>query len=310
MVKFVLQRFTGCVGVLLAISLLAHVLIYLAPGDPAVIILAQRIGQLPNPEQVDQLRKEYGLDGPPIMQYFSWLGQAIQGNFGYSIRTGNPVLEEIQLRLGPTLLLAGVTTSLAVILGLPIGFLAAWRKNSFWDHVTRTIALLGVSIPNFWLAFLLILVFSITLRWLPTHGIGEIKHLILPVVCLGLADMSRLSRLVRSGFIEIQHEEYLLAARAKGLHRHTAWLRHGIPNIAVPLITVIATQFSYIVAGSVIIETLFAWPGIGNLYITSVNYRDIPVIQTMLLSFGAVFVVLNFVADLAYVAIDPRIRLK
>jgi ABC-type dipeptide/oligopeptide/nickel transport system permease component len=169
--------------------------------------------------------------------------------------------------------------------------------------------LLSVSIPNFWLAFLLILVFSIYLHWLPTHGMVGPQHLILPVACLGLADAARLSRLTRTCFLGIRHEQFLLAAQAKGLSAMRVWVWHALPNIAAPLITLSTTQFSYIVAGSVIIETLFAWPGIGNYYILSVNYRDIPVIQAMVLLFGVVFVVLNILTDLAYVAIDPRIRL-
>ena len=308
MARFLLKRLVSSTAVLLAISILAYTLIYMTPGDPATIIIARQIGQFPTPEQVARLSPELGLDKPPIVQYFNWLGQALQGDFGKSIRTGVPVAEEIRVRLGPTLLLAGVTTILTAIVGIPTGFLAAWRENSFWDHLTRMVAMLGVSIPNFWLAFLLILVFSVTYRMLPTHGIGTPEHLILPVICIGVAYAARLSRLTRSGFLEVQHEEYLLGARAKGLGRRAVWLRHALPNISVPLITLIATQFSYIVAGSVIIETLFAWPGIGNYYIISVNFRDIPVIQTLILLFGAIFVLINFFADFAYGVIDPRIR--
>ena len=310
MARFLLKRLVSSAAVLLAISLLAYALIYMAPGDPATIIVARQIGQFPTAEQVARLSPALGLHRPPIVQYLDWLGQALRGDFGNSIRTGIPVVEEIRIRLGPTLLLAGVTTTLTVIAGIPTGFLAAWRENSIWDHVTRTVAMVSVSVPTFWLAFLLILVFSVTYRLLPTHGIGGPEHLILPVICIGVAYTARLSRLTRSGFLEVQHEEYLLGARAKGLGRRAVWVRHALPNIAVPLITLIATQFSYIVAGSVIIETLFAWPGIGNYYIISVNFRDIPVIQTLILLFGMVFVLINFIADLAYGVIDPRIRLE
>jgi ABC-type dipeptide/oligopeptide/nickel transport system permease component len=298
-------------GVLLAVTFVGHILIYFAPGDPAYLILVRQFGgRVPSPEEVARLQAEMGWDQPPAVQYVIWLGHIVQGDLGYSVRTGEPIIEEILPRIGRSLLLAGVTAAISLLVGIPVGFLAAWRENSFWDHATRTIALLGVSIPSFWLAFILILVFAIYLNWLPTSGMGSVRHLVLPVVCLGVVDTARLSRLARSGFLEVQHEDYLLAARTKGLTRRSAWLRHGLPNIAVPLITLVNIQFSFIVAGAVIVETIFAWPGIGQYYIASVQHRDIPTMQALVLFFGLIFSLFNFLTDIVYMLIDPRFRLR
>ena len=309
MVRLLLTRLIGLIAVLLALSFLGDALVFLAPGDPAVLIAERQMGgQLPTPEYVAQLRAEFGWDQPPIIQYCVWLGQVVQGNLGFSIRTGKPILQEIQARLGRSLLLGGLTTSVVMIVGIPAGFLAAWRENSFWDHATRMFATLGVAIPNFWLAFVLILIFSMYLNWLPTHGIGSLRHLVLPIACLGFNDTARLSRLARSEFLGVQHEEYLLAARAKGLTRRMALIRHGFANIAVTLVALIATQFGSIVAGVFVVETIFSWPGIGQYFVMAVQYRDIPAIQACFLLFGMIFSLVNALADIIFMAIDPRIR--
>lgn len=307
MALLLVKRFIGSIAVLISVSLLAFLLFFLAPGDPATVIIAQRIGRLPPPDMVATLSVEYGLDKPILVQYVDWVTRAVQGDFGISLRTHEPVAKEIGKRIGATVLLASTATLISILLAIPIGFLAAWKVNSFWDHAARTAAMVSVSIPNFWLAYLLILLFSITLSWLPTHGNSTPLHIILPVICLAAGDTARLSRLTRSGFLEVSHEKYLIAARAKGLLRRNAWIRHALPNIAGPLVTLIATQFGYIIAGSVIVETLFAWPGIGNLFISSINFRDLAVTQALILLFGAVFASMNLIADLICMAIDPRI---
>jgi peptide/nickel transport system permease protein len=310
MVRFLLKRLAGSVAVLVAASLLAHFLIYLAPGDPAVVILRSRIGRLPTPEEVAQLRSEYGLEQPPLLQYATWAGRAMRGDLGYSIRTDTPVVKEISTRIGPTILLAVTTTLFTIVVGIPTGLIAAQKFNSFWDRMSRLVALLSVSIPNFWLAFLLILVFSINLGWLPTYGLRGIEYLILPVVSLGLAHAARLSRLTRSTLLQVRQQNYLQTARAKGLSERGVWLWHALPNVAVPLLTMVADQFSHIVAGSVIVETLFSLPGIGNYFVTAVKFRDLPVIQALVLLFAFVFVLINTITDIAYTLIDPRIRLE
>ena len=309
MVRFLLRRVIGASAVLIAVSLMAYSLIYLAPGDPATIILARQIGRLPSPEQVASLSAQYGLDKPLVVQYFNWVIQALHGDFGYSIRTKNPIVKEASSRFSVTLLVASLTMIGAVIIGIPTGLLAAWRKNTLLDHATRAVALLAVAIPDFWLGFLLVFAFSVSLHWLPSHGIGSPKHMILPVICLLVANSARLSRLTRSGMLEVEREKYLLGARAKGLTRRAAWVRHGFPNAAVPLVTLIAAMFSVTIASTIIIETMFALPGIGYYFLQAVNYRDIPVIQALVVLYGAVFMFFSLVADIAYVMIDPRIRL-
>lgn len=310
MIQFLLLRLASSVVVLVAASLLAYFLVYLAPGDPAVVIMRSRIGRPPTPEEVAWVRSEYRLEEPPLLQYATWAGRAVRGDLGYSIRTGTPIVEEISTRIGPTLLLAGTTTLFSVAIGISSGLIAAQKFNSFWDRVTRLIALLGVSIPDFWLAFLLILVFSINLGWLPTYGLRGIEYLILPVTSLGLAHAARLSRLTRSTLLQVRQQNYLQTARAKGLSEPVVWLWHALPNVAVPLLTMVADQFNHIVAGSVIVETLFSLPGIGNYFVTAVKFRDIPVIQALVLLFAFVFVSINTLVDIAYTLIDPRIRLE
>lgn len=310
MVRFLLRRLVGSAIVLLLTSFFTFELIYLAPGDPASVILMQRLGRLPTAAETTRLAAQYGLDRPPLIQYFDWTSKAVRGNFGNSIRSGTPVLEELRSRLLPTLLLAGATTLFALAIGVPLGFVAAVREHSVWDHLTRSIDLLGVSIPDFWLAFLLILVFSVVLRWLPTHGFDSAKSLILPVLSLGVANAARVSRLTRSNLLSVKFQLYLQTARAKGLGEWLVWAKHALPNITIPLLTLSVSQFSAIVAGSVVIETLFALPGIGQFYVLSVRYNDIPVIQATILLISAAFIGMNLLTDLAYALLDPRVRVR
>ena len=309
MFRFFLRRTLWSIVVLLVVSLMSYTLIFIAPGDPATILIGKQTGRFPTPEQVAQFRAEHGLDKPLLVQYYNWLKQAVQGDLGQSFRTGTSVVSEVHVRFGNTLLLVTVTMLVAIILGIPSGLLAAWFKDTFLDRFIHALSMLAVAIPDFWLAFLLILLFSIVLRWLPSHGIGSGRHLILPVICLGLANIARLNRLTRSGLVAVEGEKYVLSARAKGLTRRTAWIKHGFPNVAVPIVTLIFTLFSGAIAGTIIIENVFAWPGIGFYFVEAVNYRDLPVIQAMVALYAAVFIVGNILADIAYVIIDTRIRL-
>jgi len=308
MIGFLLRRLRSALLILVLASIVTFGLIYLAPGDPATIILARRIGHLPSRAEAALLGAQYGLDQPPLAQYLAWAGQVVRGDLGRSIRTGAPVVEELRARLGATWLLAGATTLFTVLLGIPVGFAAALRPHSLWARLARLGALLSVSLPSFWLAFLLVLLFAIRLRWLPTFGFTGPASVVLPVVSLGLANAAYLSRLTRSVLLDVRHQDYMRTARAKGLAARVIWLRHGFPNIAVPLVTLVANQFGHIAAGAVIIETIFAWPGIGPYYVAAVGYRDIPVIQAMVLVFAALFVAINLVSDIAYRLIDPRLR--
>ena len=309
MMRFLLQRAAGVVATLLATSLLTYLLLFLGDGDPAAVIVARRTGVMPTAAQIAQVRAQYGLDRPVIVQYLDWLGQVVRGDFGYSMRTGQPVLTEIGARLGATLGLAGLTMVVTVAIGLAIGVTAAFYEGSPFDQVTRLLALIGVAMPSFWLAFLLILLFAVYLQWLPSHGVRQPTSAILPVVTLAFANIATLSQLTRSLLRTVRHQDYVRTARAKGLSTRITWLRHALPNVAAPLLTLVASQFAQIATGAVIVETVFAWPGIGNFYLAAVSFRDIPVIQALVLLFTAIFVGINFLVDLAYGWCDPRIRL-
>lgn len=308
MAKFLMRRLLGGLGVLLLVSMLSFTLIYLAPGEPAAVILTQRLGRIPTQAETSRLAAAYGLDRPPVIQYLDWTSHALRGDFGVSLRSGEPVITELQTRTMPTLLLAGATTLFTLVISIPLGLWAAVQEQGLGDRVSRFFSLVGVSVPDFWLAFGLILIFSIYLRWLPTHGFEKPQDLILPVVSLGVANIARLSRLARSQLLGAKHQDYLRTARAKGLPEWRVWVFHALPNGAIPLVTLVVSQFSAIVSGSVVMETLFALPGLGQFYVLAVRYNDIPVIQATVLLISAAFIFINFLTDIAYGFLDPRLR--
>jgi ABC-type dipeptide/oligopeptide/nickel transport system permease component len=310
MVSFLLGRLLNALFSLLGLSLLTYLLIYLAPADPAQVIAAQRIGKPPNAEQVAWVRREYGLDQPLPVQYARWLGRVLRGDFGYSIRTGNRVLDEVQSALRYSLTLAAVTLLFVLLVGMASGVWAALHSASASDELLRLLALVSVSIPEFWLAFLLISLFAVQLHWLPSFGAKSGLHLILPMLALGLGQAARLSRLTRTLLLNELHQEYIRTAHGKGLPPVWVVLRHVLPNAALPFITVLAFQFAALASGALIIETLFTWPGLGSYYITAVDYRDLPVIQTMVLLFAVLIISINLLADLSYGWFDPRVRLS
>jgi peptide/nickel transport system permease protein len=308
MLRFILQRLGAAFAVMVAVSAAVYALIYLAPGDPALVIAAQQIGRLPQPDEIAVIRELYQLDQPPLFQYLRWLGNVIRGDFGVSIRTGLPIRTTFTELLGPTLSLAFASVAFTLLLGLPLGMLAAVREGSFWDQVVRVGSLLGVAIPNFWLAFVLVLVFAITLNWLPSFGLRGPASFVLPVITLSLANAARLCQLTRSLIIDERSVSYVQTARAKGLREWVVWWQHLLPNIAIPLITLVLMQLSGIMTGVIIVESIFAWPGLGNYFLEAVNSRDLPVIQAMSLFFTAVFIGASLIADLTYTLCDPRLR--
>jgi len=307
--SYFLRRLGKALVILIGVSFLAYVLIDLAPADPAQVIAAQRLGGHPNADQVAWVRQAYGLDQPLLVQYGRWAQQVLQGNWGYSIRTGNSITAEIGTALRYSLTLALWTLSFVVVVGVALGAWAALRPDSLWDQLMRWATLIIVAVPEFWLAFLLILLFAVQLGWLPSYGAKSGWHLILPLVALGLGPMAQLARLTRILLLDELGRDYLRTARAKGLSARHALLHHALPNIVVPFITLLAVQFSALVGGAVIIETIFTWPGLGSYYITAVEFRDIPVIQTTVLVFAVIISSANLLADLSYGLVDPRIRL-
>lgn len=310
MISLIIRRIIGSIAVLFAVSFMSYLLIFFAPGDPATIMLAKQIGHIPNQTQLESFRAEHGFDKPLIVQYYTWLKNAIRGNLGNSIRTGRLIVPEIRGRFEITLLLVSVTMVVAIIIGIPSGLLAAWFKNTLIDRFIHSLSMIAVAVPDFWLAFLLVILFSVTLHWLPSFGTGNLKHLILPVICLGLANIARLNRLTRSGMLSVEREKYILAARAKGLSRLSAWFTHGFPNISVSIVTLIVALFSVAITSTIIIESVFSWPGIGAYFVDAISYRDLPVIQAMVVLYGAVIILGNTLADISYVIMDPRIRFE
>ena len=308
MLHYLFQRILHALLLLIGVSVLVYLLIYLAPADPAQIIAAQRVGGTPNAEQIAWVRAEYGLDRPLWVQYGHWLQQTLRGDLGYSIRTDDPISQELGKHLRLSVGLGGITMLFVLLVALPTGMLAARWHNRAWDHLTRLNALIFVSLPDFWLGFLLILFFAVYLGWLPAFGAKSWQHFLLPIVTLGLGHAARLSRLLRSLLLDQWQSDYLRTARAKGLGSNALLWRHLLPNIAVPFVTMAVQQFGMLISGTIIIETLFSLPGLGNYYAQAVSYRDIPVIQATVLLFAGLILLLNLLTDLSYTFFDPRIR--
>ena len=310
MLTYLLKRLFGAVLIFLGLSLLVYLLIYLSPADPAQVIASQRLGGPARPEDVARIQREYGFDQPVPIQYLRWLGQAIQGDLGYSIRTGNLITSEMAARVGFSMLLGTVAMALVLLIGTIFGTWAALKPDSVADNAIRFTGLVWVAIPDFWLAFLLILIFAVHLGVLPSFGARSGLHLILPAVTLAVAQAARLSQLVRSILLDVLRQDYMRTAKSKGLPSSIRLFRHAMPNIAVPYVTVVAYQFSALISGAIIIETVFSWPGLGSYYIEAVNFRDLPVIQATVLAFGVIIIFFNLLADLAYGIFDPRLRLN
>jgi peptide/nickel transport system permease protein len=308
---YLLRRAFAIVPVLLGISVLAFGLSLLAPGDPAPAIYQQVYGQpAPNSEELDKIRAAYGLNDPAPVRYMRWLLAAVRGDLGDSLRTGLPVLQELLTNSVHSLMLAVGGLALAALIAFPVGILSAVRHNSAADVLARLLSLLGASMPSFWLAYLLILLFAVQLRWLPVGGTGELRHLVLPCLTLGLGGAAALSRLIRSVMLEALGEDYVRTARAKGAPEHVVVLRHALRNALIPIVTTLSGMFAGVLAGAVIVEFVFAVPGIGSLILSAISFRDYPMIQGFVVYAGTIFVVINFIVDALYVWINPAIKLN
>jgi len=278
---------------------------HVLPGDPVRIMLA---GQPVSGEIVEQLRKEYGLDKPIYVQYFTFAGDALQGDLGRSIKTKRLVTQEIFAQFPSTLQLTMAAMFIALVIGVTSGVLAAVHQGSWIDAVSMFFALLGVSMPSFWLALLLLLLFSFNLGWLPAVGAGGIKHLILPAFVLGVGEAAIIARLVRASMVEVLRQEYVNVARAKGLSNRVVILRHALRNALIPVVTVLGLQYGYLLGGAVIVETVFSRPGIGRLAVDAILAKDYPMVQGVVLFSAVIYVVVNLIVDISYGWIDPRIH--
>lgn len=310
MTHYYIRRIASLVPVLLGVSLLAFLLGVLAPGDPASALYKQLYGvPAVDPVTLEKFRNEFGLNDPLPLRYARWAGDAVRGDLGYSYRSGRPIVAELVDGFGPSLQLAVGGLVVAILIAFPLGILAALWQNSLPDFAMRFFALFAASMPSFWLAYLFILFFSVQLRWLPVQGTGSWQALILPCVTLGISGAATLSRLLRSSMLEVMNEDYIRTARSKGLRERTVMLRHALRNALIPAVTILGGMFGSLLAGAVIIEFVFARPGIGLLITNAISFRDYPVIQGVVLLGGTIFVIVNLVVDLSYPWIDPRIRL-
>lgn len=312
MSTYVIQRLLAAIPVLLLVGLITFALLRVTPGDPAAVLA----GEHATPENIAQIREKLGLNEPIYIQLGRWLGQILRGDLGDSLFTGYKVSTLIRQRLEPTLSLAFLAEIIAVSLALPLGILAAWRANSWIDRAVMVFAVLGFSVPVFWLGFNLIWLFSVNLGLLPAAGYTPIsrgiwpwlKSLILPSVTLGLIFSALIARMTRASMLEILREDYIRTARAKGLGERVVLLRHALKNAAVPIVTIIGIGFAALITGVVVTETVFALPGMGRLIVDSMLRRDYPVIQGALLLVAGAYVFVNLVVDLTYAYFDPRIR--
>jgi len=288
--QYTVRRLMSLLPVILGLSLVTFGLMGLVPGDPAEILAGHG-----------------GLDRPLPVRYALWLTRVLSGDLGTSLRSGASVWYELTARLPATLELAVSGLLIGLLIALPIGILAAVRQNSLMDQISRSLALLGASIPSFWLGAMLMLLFAVQLGWLPAMGRGDLRHFILPALSLGFGASAVLMRLIRASLLEIFDQDFIRTARAKGLRERTVVLLHAVKPSLLPIITVLGLQFGHLVGGAVIIETIFAWPGLGIFIIESILARDFPVIQGFALLMGLVFIMINFLVDMAYRMLDPRI---
>lgn len=310
MTAYVIRRLASLVPVWFGISLFAFSLATLAPGDPAELILNRQQEQPPTPEQLAAFREKHGLDQPFVVQYGRWSVNAVTGDLGTSFRSGDPVFGELASRLPATMQLTVPAFLVAVVLALLVGSISAIWRNSLADHGSRVTALLGDSVPTFVLAYVLIIVFSVNLGILPVAGRGTWRHFVLPSLTLGLTTTAGLMRLTRSSLLDVLGEDYVRTAEAMGLRRTTVIFRYALRNALIPVVTVAALIFAGFVTGTVIVEFVFAWPGIGRFVVDSIFDRDYPVIQGFVVFTGTLFIVINLLVDILYVRLDPRVRLS
>ena len=304
MARYLVRRLLLTIPVLLGVATLVFALIHLVPGDPAQAMLGEGASQ----EEIQRLRTSLGLDRPLLAQYTGFLGGLVRGDLGTSFRYNTPVTQQITSRLGNTAKLALAAMTVAILFAVPLGIIAAVFRGRAPDHAAMTLALAGISMPNFWLGPLLAILFAVYLGWLPVSGTGSLAHLVLPAVTLGAALSAILARMTRASLLEELRELYVLAARARGLSGARAVLRHAFRNSLIPVVTIIGLQFGAVLTGTIITETIFAWPGLGRLLIQAINYRDYPLVQGCILFIAVTYVLMNLLTDLTYGFLDPRIR--
>jgi peptide/nickel transport system permease protein len=312
MATYITHRLAAIVPVLLLVSLAVFALIHITPGDAAVVIA----GESADPETIARLRHDLGLDQPVMVQYAGWLGRAAQANLGRSVRTNQPVVEAVAQRLKPTLQLSALALLISLCVAIPVGVLSATRPGSATDIGGAVLALFGVSMPGFLLALLLIFLFAVTLHWLPTSGyvdpfvdpVGGLRSLIMPAVTIGTGMMAVTARMVRSSMLDVLQQDYVRTARAKGVREMAVVMRHAFRNALIPIVTVVGIQIGHLIGGAVITEYIFGIPGVGRLVVDSIFARDYPLTQGVVLLTATGFLAVNFLVDVLYAYLNPRIR--
>ncbi len=303
MFSYIVNRLLQMIPTLIGVTLLVFFLIWLIPGDPAQLLAPEEASA----QDIEDIRRALGLDRPLIVQYGDWIWGVVQGDWGTSLYRRRAVLPELIDRLPATVELALASMLLSILLAVPAGVLSAVKQNSWGDNLARVGSLLGLSMPNFWIGIMLILLVAYQLRWLPVSGRGGIEHMILPAITLGTSMMAEVMRVTRSTMLEVIRQDYIRTARAKGLRENMVVYKHGLRNAMISVVTVVGLQLGYRLGGTVVVEQVFAYPGVGRLAYQSMLQRDIPLVMGTLLMFSLLFLVINLLVDLIYGWLDPRI---
>lgn len=302
--KYILRRVLLLIPVMLGVSLVVFTIMFFTPGDPAKIMLGERAPA----EEVALLRTQMGLDDPFHIQFFNFVKNAVQGDLGRSLVTKQPVASEIWARFPATLQLSAAAVLIAILMGIPIGIISATKQYSAFDMISMVIALLGVSMPNFWQGMMMILLFSITIRILPSSGYGTLNHLIMPAMTIGTSAAAVITRMTRSSMLEVVRQDYIRTARAKGLSERVVINRHALKNALIPIVTVVGLQFGGLLGGAVLTESIFSWPGVGRFMVDAIRTKDYPSVQGGVLMLALTFSIVNLAVDILYAYIDPRIK--
>ncbi|HEX6645264.1 MAG TPA: ABC transporter permease [Gemmatimonadales bacterium] len=301
--RFIALRLALLVVTLFGVLVVTFLLLYVAPGDPVQAMVGERA----DAATIERMRAELGLDDPLPAQFGRYLGKVVRGDLGESYITGRPIVQDLVERFPATLRLAGSAMLFAALFGIAIGVYGAWRPGSWGDRASALVAYAGVSFPVYWVGLLLILVFAVTLRWLPPSGYGGLAFLVLPAVTLGMRSVAFLSRMTRAAMQEVLRSDFVRTARAKGLRESPVILSHGLRNALIPIVTVLGLDFGSYLTGSILTETIFSWPGVGRYVLTAIEKRDLPAVQGSILFLSFVFVLVNLITDLIYAKVDPRV---
>jgi peptide/nickel transport system permease protein len=307
MTAYLIRRLLQTVLVMLGVTAITFGAMFMT-GDPTLLLLGETRGM--TEADIQAVRERYGFDRPVPIQYLDWLSKAVRGDFGVSLHHREDNFEMVMSRLPATLELTFVGLGLALLISVPLGVIAAVRRDTWIDRVAMIGAMFGQSIPVFWLGVMLMLLFGVTLRWLPVSGRGELVNIILPAITVGVFSMARNARMIRSSMLEVLGQDYVRTARAKGVRESTVVLAHAFRNALLPIVTLVALDFGALLGGAVITEQIFAWPGVGRLVLQAVNTKDFPLVQAAVTILALTFVLINLAVDVLYTALDPRVRLR